>query len=270
MGAWGPCKGTNAQICDWLVHASTRLSATVELCEEHGITAAMHESGLASIIKSKLNVEMTKEVTEEICKQMTPSGFFESSLMIPLLIKYFEKKTLVYSLLVNVDAMSLRDQGKVDHYCSVLKNKNQSGKPGGAQHTAQGGSGRGGGGVGKSGGGRGGKTGGGGGKGSGGGGNGSGGGSGASGNGSSGNGSGGGSRTSGGARGGSGRPYDPSHCEACKGNHTYMFYCPEFICADIKDRFLMVAKQKSCARCLTMKANFACNEGGCGQAGKDQ
>jgi hypothetical protein len=68
-----------------------------------------------------------------------------------------------------------------------------------------------------------------------------------------------------------------------------MFYCPEFISADIKDRFLMVAKQKSCARCLTMKpklfggkwnwwptheaycnTKFACNEGGCGQAGKDQ
>ncbi len=45
-----------------------RLSTTVELCEEHGITAAMHESVLASIFKSKLNVEMSKEVTEEMCK----------------------------------------------------------------------------------------------------------------------------------------------------------------------------------------------------------
>jgi hypothetical protein len=49
------------------------------LYEEHGITAAMHESTLASINKSKLNVEMKKEVTEEMCKQMTPSGFFDSS-----------------------------------------------------------------------------------------------------------------------------------------------------------------------------------------------
>jgi hypothetical protein len=51
------------------------LYTTVELYEEHGITAALHESALASIIKSKLNVEMTKEVTEEMCKQITPSGF---------------------------------------------------------------------------------------------------------------------------------------------------------------------------------------------------
>jgi hypothetical protein len=74
--AWGPCKSSNSQVRDWLVHMSTWLYTTVELCEEHGITAAMHESALLSIIKSKLNVEMTKEVTEEMCKQMTPSGFF--------------------------------------------------------------------------------------------------------------------------------------------------------------------------------------------------
>jgi hypothetical protein len=67
----------------------------------------MHESALASIIKSKLNVVMTKEVTEEMCKQMTPIGFTDSSLLIPLLIKYFEKITLEFSLLVNVEAMSL-------------------------------------------------------------------------------------------------------------------------------------------------------------------
>jgi hypothetical protein len=67
----------------------------------------MHESALTSFIKSKLNVEMTKEVTEEMCKQMTPSGFIDSSLLIPLLIKYFEKITLEFSLLVNVEAMSL-------------------------------------------------------------------------------------------------------------------------------------------------------------------
>jgi hypothetical protein len=107
MGARGPCKGSNSLVRDWLVHMSTVLYTPVELCEEHGITAAMHESALASIIKSKLNVEMTKEVTEEMCKQMTLSGFFDSSLMIPLLLKYFEKITLEFSLLVNIDAMSL-------------------------------------------------------------------------------------------------------------------------------------------------------------------
>jgi hypothetical protein len=61
MGAWGPCKGSNSQVRNWLVHVSMGVSKTVELCEEHGITAAMHESALASIIKSKLNVEMTKD-----------------------------------------------------------------------------------------------------------------------------------------------------------------------------------------------------------------
>jgi hypothetical protein len=54
------------------------------------------------------------------------------------------------------------------------------------------------------------------------------------------------------ARGG--KQIDPSLCEACKGNHTYMIYCPEFIRADVKDRFMMVAKHKNCARCLTLKA----------------
>jgi hypothetical protein len=76
MGAWGSCKSSNSHVRDWLVQVSSRLYTTVELCKEHGITAAMHESALASINKSKLNVEMTKEVTEEMCKQMTPSGFF--------------------------------------------------------------------------------------------------------------------------------------------------------------------------------------------------
>ena len=59
MAGWAACKGTNTQVRDWFVHAKSRLEATVELCEEHGITKALHESALASIIKSKLNVEMT-------------------------------------------------------------------------------------------------------------------------------------------------------------------------------------------------------------------
>jgi hypothetical protein len=80
---------------------------------------------------------MTKEFTEEMCKQMTPSGFFDSSVMIPLLIKYFEKISLGFSLLVNVDAMSLRDKGKVDHYCSGQKSKIQNVKSGGTRHCRQ-------------------------------------------------------------------------------------------------------------------------------------
>jgi hypothetical protein len=51
-----------------------------------------------------------------------------------MVIKYFEKKTLECSLLVFEHAMSLRDQEKVDHYCSGPKNKNKNGQYGGAEH----------------------------------------------------------------------------------------------------------------------------------------
>ena len=282
--AWPLCKGTNTQMRDWLVHAKTRLEATVELCEEHGISKALHESALASIIKSKLNQEMSKKIRKAMCEVMTPSGYFDSDHMIPILINYFEKAISEFNLLVNIDVLTLRDKGHVEAFTDANKTSGgqkgrQNGKSGSAQHAAQTGGGRGGG-SGQRSGGRGGGRGGG--KSSG------------SGNqsGGSSNGPGGGNGSSGGTggKGGSGtRTFDPSLCEYCKDHHPFLYYCPEFIQADVKDRFDMVTKQKSCARCLTMKAKFfggkwnwwpnherycntqfACNEGGCSQLGKEQ
>jgi hypothetical protein len=45
-------------------------------------------------------------------------------------------------------------------------------------------------------------------------------------------------------------------CAFCSGFHPFMFYCEHFIKARVKDRFLMVLKQKSCRRCLTMGRSF--------------
>jgi hypothetical protein len=111
--AWPLCKGTNTQIRDWLVHAKTRLEATVELCEEDGISKALHESVLASIIKSKLNQEMSKKIGKAMCEVMTPRGCFDSDHMIPILINYFEKAISEFNLLFNIDVLTLRDKGPV-------------------------------------------------------------------------------------------------------------------------------------------------------------
>jgi hypothetical protein len=109
--AWPLCKGTNTQIHDWLVHTKNRLEATVELCEEDGISKVLHESALASIIKSKLNPEMSKKIRKAMCEVMTPSGYFDSDHMIPILINYFEKAISEFNLLFNIDVLTLRDKG---------------------------------------------------------------------------------------------------------------------------------------------------------------
>jgi len=66
--------------------------------------------------------------------------------------------------------------------------------------------------------------------------------------------------------------------------NPYLYYCEEFIKAQVNDRFQTVFKQKSCVRCLGMgrkhngpkttwwaahephcRTKFACNKDGCGK-----
>ena len=45
-------------------------------------------------------------------------------------------------------------------------------------------------------------------------------------------------------------------CVLCKGQHTYAYYCPEFIDTNIQRRYTRAAPLKCCYRCLRMDADF--------------
>jgi hypothetical protein len=98
-------------------------------------------------------------------------------------------------------------------------------------------------------------------------------------NGSALTGSGTGSAQAGGS--GSGPGINPRKCVHWSGEHPYLYYCEEFIKAQVNDRFQMVFKQKSCVCCLGMgskqnspkatwwavhephcRTKFACNKDG--------
>ncbi len=74
-----------------------------------------------SIIKSKLNQEMSKKIRKAMCEVMTPSGYFDSDHMIPILINYFEKAISEFNLLFNIDVLTLRDKGHVEAFTDANK-----------------------------------------------------------------------------------------------------------------------------------------------------
>ena len=54
-----------------------------------------------------------------------------------------------------------------------------------------------------------------------------------------------------------GRVYTPPaevQCSVCPATHTYVYYCPVYIAARVKDRFGIASKAKACFRCLRADA----------------
>jgi len=52
------------------------------------------------------------------------------------------------------------------------------------------------------------------------------------------------------------RPPEEVSCKVCNGKHTYMFYCPKFVQARVRERVSVAGKQKCCFRCLRLDSNI--------------
>jgi hypothetical protein len=103
MRSWAPCKGSDVQCREWLIHAKERLEATVALCTDHNILKYMHFSSIAAIVQSKLPDDMVRYFKKILVKQLSPSGVLEKEVIIGLLIKFLDEKILDCTLAVNLD-----------------------------------------------------------------------------------------------------------------------------------------------------------------------
>jgi hypothetical protein len=94
MRGWAPCKGSDVQCREWLIHAKERLEATVALCTDHNILKYMHFSSIAAIVQSKLPDDMVRDFKKILVKQLSPSGVLEKEIIIGLLIKFLDEKIM--------------------------------------------------------------------------------------------------------------------------------------------------------------------------------
>ena len=52
------------------------------------------------------------------------------------------------------------------------------------------------------------------------------------------------------------RPPEEVNCKVCNGKHSYMYYCPKFVQARVRERVSVAGKQKCCFRCLRLDSNI--------------
>jgi hypothetical protein len=256
----------------------TRVESTYDLAKEYDIVLELLCMPYFEVIESKLTPELVRKLAKRHTEYADTSGFASSSIKIDVLLRFLNKKYDQYSKSCAVNA------GKLTVYSDLSlqsgsgsgsgKGKGRGGgggQRGGAHqvratHTgcgdggdgdgtgiyiASNGNGRGGGpgggggcsGRGRGGGGRGGRGRGGGGRG------------GAQGkNGCAQTGSGTGSAQAGGF--GSGQGINLPKCVHCSSEHPYLYYCEEFIKAQVNDRSQMVFKKKVVSVVLEWGANI--------------
>ena len=257
---WSNCRGTDLAQREWLVQAKSKLESLVRMCRDHEIERYLHFSSVAGEVQSKFPPELTKDFKLVLKKHLSPSGILEKEKIIGLLIEFLEDKILDCTLGVNLDIVNYLGSSKSPENAEPSKQQQQQQPYGGKgkpfktlQHNQQDGGGGG-----------------------------NGGGGGSNRNRSRGGSNATGQRNSSGSGGGSQFQID-NKCLACNLHHSHMFYCQEYICADMFVRFEQVKKQHACARCLGMKVkltgrrrdwhpwhekycktDFVCNQGLCG------
>jgi len=243
---WAECKGTHQVRREWLLHAKSRLENTLAMCRDHKIEAYLHFGSITGLVQTKMPYPMQQDFVKYLADFLDPAGLVPKEDMLNHLLAFIDKKIKECTSGLNLDATNFL-AGK-----AAAGVEESTGSSGGYKDLrSRANNNRGGKNNGKNGGGGGGYDG-------------------AASGGADG---GGGHRShqahqqdggrsqgqygrSGGGDGGQ-KKINPRKCVSCNGEHPFLFYCEDYIKANVNDRFNMVKAQKSCIRCLTMGRKFS-------------
>lgn len=228
--AWSNCSGTATQQREWLITAKDRLEAIVALCEEHKMMTRLHYSGVAKLIQSKLAPQMIEQFTDILEDNASEAGVVDEEIVIGLLIPFLGKKIKRCTLGVNLDAGGIvpgdltatarRDLGGQNSSSQINNGGHNNNSGSRNQRQNQGRYGQ---------------------------------------HNQNQASAGSGPRGSGQQGKWASRQNqggDPHKCEICNGDHPALFYCEQYIKANLNDRFEMIKRQRTCGRCLTMSRKF--------------
>lgn len=220
--AWTACRGDDYAQREWLIQAKSKLENIQKMCADHKIELYLHFSTISADIQSKFSAELTRDWKLVLKKHMQESGDqLAKEKLIGLLLEFMEDKIYDCTLGVNLDIVNRIGGPAATAGDGGGKSNAQRG-----YHAGRGGQDS----IGQD--------------------------SSASSGGNDGKRSRSQKNGGGNAAGGGGGFVMDNKCLSCKKNHSHLFYCEEYIKADMVQRFMQIKKQQACARCLSMKVKL--------------